>query len=116
MVASGSLAGIENQELENEITYSFSKLSDLNSNQRSFRVSLPVADAIVWSAVSFSVNTESGRTMVTYDMTALCSNIEFRNAVDEMIDIQFDAQAGAERALKSITRLEVNRLLLTQYR
>jgi len=89
MVASGALARITNQELKQSIAYVFSTLGGLNSSVLSFRVSLPVVDAIVWKNVVYSVN-ENGRLTATFDIDAICQNIELRNAFAEMVDIQSD--------------------------
>jgi len=41
-------------------------------------------------------------------MAALCENIELRNAVVEMIDIQWDSRSGAKRAFESVDDLIAN--------
>lgn len=105
MVASGALARIDDEELKQQITYSFSHLADLSANQRSFRVSMPVVDTIVWKTVSFSVDRETGRPVTSYDFAALCQNIELRNAIVEMIDIQKDSLTGVKGTLESVDEL-----------
>lgn len=105
MVASGALARVADQKLKQKIAYSFARLADINANQRSFRASMPVVDDIVWRTVSYSVDRETGRPVVSYDMAALCDDIVLRNAVVEMIDIQWDSGVGARRALESVNDL-----------
>lgn len=105
MLASGALAQVTDQKLKQKIAYSFARLADLNANQRSFRASMPIVDDIVWRAVSYSIDRETGRPVVSYDMAALCDDIVLRNAVIEMIDIQWDSSTGASRALESVDDL-----------
>ena len=105
MVESGALARIADPVLKQAISTTFSRLADLNANQRAMRVSLPIVDGIVWKLVSYSVDRETGRPQVTFDMATLCNNTEFRNALVEMIDIQSDSRIGANRALQAIDDL-----------
>jgi len=105
MVASGALARIDDHELKQEITYTFSQLEDRNNDQRNMRISMPVVDSIVWKTVSYSVDRGTGRPSVSYDFDKLCGNVELRNAVVEMIDMQWDVMAGAERALESVDKV-----------
>ena len=108
MVASGALARIGDQELKQQIAQTFSLLANLSANQRSFRISMPVVDEIVWRAVSYSLDRDTGRSVVSYDMSALCPDIQFRNAVVEMIDIQGDSRVGARRSLEAVESLLVS--------
>jgi len=105
MVASGSLVRLQDQELKQKISYTYSALEDLNANIRSFRVSMPNVDVIVWRNVSFSVDKDSGRLSATFDIAELCENIEIRNAFVEMIDIQRDGKSAAGRALTQVNDL-----------
>jgi hypothetical protein len=89
MVASGALAGIDNQELKRGITYTFSALGQMNSSVLSFRISMPVVDGIVWKNVAYGVD-EEGKLQATFEIHEICENIELRNAVAEMLDIQKD--------------------------
>jgi len=105
MVATGALARIADQGLKQKIAYAFARLADVNMNQDMVRVSLPVVDDIVWARVSYSIDRQSGRPIVTYDMAKLCGDVTFRNAIVEMIDIQWDGNVGARRALDSVDAL-----------
>lgn len=89
MVASGALARISIPELKRGITYTYSALGRMNSSILSFRVSMPVVDAIVWKNVSYSVD-NFGRLTATFDIGEICENIQLRNAFAEMVDIQRD--------------------------
>lgn len=108
MVASGAFTRIEDHELKQQIAYSFSHLAGVNTYQQSFRISMPVVDEIVWRAVSYSIDRETGRPVASYEMSALCDNVELRNAVVEMIDIQHDSRGGAWRALGPVDELLEN--------
>lgn len=105
MVASGALARIADQGLKQKIAYSFAQLADINANQRNFRASMPVVDEIVWRTVSYSVDRNTGRIVVSYEMAELCNDVALRNAIVEMIDIQWDSNIGAARALESVDDL-----------
>lgn len=98
MVASGALARLEDQVLKQQIAETFSLLANLSANQRSFRISIPVVDEIVWKSVSYSVDRETGRSVVAYEMSELCGDVELRNAIVEMIDINRDSRGGARRS------------------
>lgn len=105
MIASGALARIRNQGLKQKIAYSFAQLADINENQRNFRASMPVVDSIVWNSVSYSVDNPTGRPVVAYDMAELCDDIPLRNAIVEMIDMQWDSEVGSKQALESVEEL-----------
>ena len=105
MVESGALARIEDHQLKQQIAYSYSQLADHNTNQRAMRVSMPVVDRIVWEAVAYTVTPGNGAPVVSFDMPALCDNTEFRNALVEMIDLQWDTETGARRGLESVDEL-----------
>jgi len=55
--------------------------------------------------VSYSVDRETGRPVTSYDFTALCQNIELRNAVVKMIDIQEDSMESTKVSLESVDDL-----------
>jgi len=105
MVASGALARLMDDDLKQEIAYTFSRLGSINPNQENFRISVPVVDDVVWDAATYSVNPDNLRPEVTFDLAAICKNTRLRNAVVEMIDIQFDSVTGARRALGHVDEL-----------
>lgn len=105
MAASGALARVKNQDLKQKIANSLAQLADINENRRDFRASMPVVDNIIWNAVSYSVDRTTGRPLVSYDMAELCDDIPLRNAIVEMIDMQWDSAVGSKRALESVNEL-----------
>jgi len=105
MVASGALARLADDDLKQEISYAYSRLGSINANQENFRISMPVVDEIVWGAVTYSVSPGSLRQEATFDLPAICNNTRLRNAVVEMIDIQFDSATGSRRALQHVDEL-----------
>ena len=76
----------------------------VRSNVDRFRVSLPVVDAIIWSRVDYGVDAE-GRPRVRVDLEPLREDLEFRNAVVEMLDIHWDVGASYRRVLPSVDSL-----------
>jgi len=105
MVASGSLARVQDQDIKNKISYTYSALGGINASLRNFRVSMPNVDVIIWKNVSYSVEKDTGRLSATFDVAELCENIEVRNAFVEMIDIQRDGKAAAGRSLAQVNDL-----------
>ena len=105
MVQSGALARMQDQVTKQKIAYTFSALKELNVRLRDFRISMPNVDAIVWKNVYYSVDRDTGSVSVTFGIAELCDNIEMRNAVVEMIDIQLDGRSLANRALTSVDEL-----------
>ena len=105
MVASGSLVRIKNHELKQKIAYAYSALERFNLSLLSYRISMPNVDLIVWRNVSYSIEKDSGKPTVSFEMTELCENIEVRNAFVEMIDIQSDGKGTAGGALTSVHEL-----------
>ncbi len=105
MVVTGALARISDDSLKQQIASTFSQLVDLNATQRAMRVSMPVVDRIVWNAVSFSADRDTGEPRVSFDMPRLCDDTEFRNAMVEMIDLQWDTQSGARRGREAVGAL-----------
>lgn len=105
MVSTGALARIANQPLKSAIAKTFSNLSTLGVVMRGYRISLPVVDEIVWKYASFSIDRETRRHVATVDIATLCDNLQVRNAVVEMIDIQKDGQNAMNRANESVTEL-----------
>jgi hypothetical protein len=91
-------------ELKQSIAYTYSALGGVNRSILSFRVSMPVVDGIVWKNVSYSVD-KDGRLTATFDIMAICENIELRNAFAEMVDIQSDGIGVAIEVLPMVDDL-----------
>lgn len=104
MVSSGSLARMRDRSLKTAIANAFSELQVLNSRLESFRVSMPVVDAIVWQRVPYGIDA-SGRVSADIDLPAICDDIPIRNAVMEMWDIQLDGVTTFRRGLDQIDAL-----------
>lgn len=107
MVATGALARLDDPELRRLLSTTFADLELARANVDRFRVSLPVVDAVVWARVGMSVD-EDGRVRISPDMERLADDVEFRNAMVEMLDIHYDVgtvYARVEPLLADLLRL-----------
>jgi hypothetical protein len=102
MVASGAHARIQSQELKQSISQAFSALREYGDNLRSFRISVPVVDAIVWNHVTFGIDEDTAAQSVSFDMAEICTSRPMRNALVEMIDIQQDSLGTSRRTMQLV--------------
>ena len=89
MVSTGVLARLRDEELKRALTRTFAELQLARASIDRFRVSLPVVDAVVWRRVEMMVDSAGG-VSVAVDPERLFDDLEFRNAVIEMLDIHYD--------------------------
>ena len=93
MRRSGALARISEPAVKQRLVYTFAGLSQAATAMNSFRVSMPVVDAIVWDNVTFSVRKDEygrPRQSASFEFAALCGSRPVQNAISEMMDIQSD--------------------------
>jgi len=105
MVATGALARLPDQELKQSIAYTYSALTKLNTDFQNFRISVPNVDNVLWANVAYSIDGETGRQVATFDMAELCRSVPVRNAVVEIIDIQWDGLASIRRSSAFVEEL-----------
>jgi hypothetical protein len=104
MVSTGALARLPDHDLKRRVSSTFAALDRLGTNIDRFRVSLPVVDAVVWTRVTFGVD-DDGAPTVRVDLDRLGDDVEFRNAVVEMLDIHWDVGTSYRRVLPALDSL-----------
>ncbi len=104
MVASGALVRLDNAALKTRIASTFSELNRLNESIAGIRISIPVVDAITWRHVTYTMD-DRDRFSAIVDIPALCDNVEMRNAIIEMVDIQADGGGFTGNTLKEVEAL-----------
>ncbi len=106
MLASGAFSGITDAKLRAAIGAFFSSLHSINELTPMGRSALPTVDSIVWKRVALSYDQDGAPILAEFDFEALCDDLEFRNAVVEMIDMQNDWANTAGIVLASLQEIK----------
>jgi len=104
MLSANVLASLKNQELKNSIKDLYTSLDFSNNFIPYFRAELGRASEIIWKHVSFTYDSLTQQ-KVTYKLTDICTDIEFKNALVEVIDSRADYLYDFDRLLSKIKRL-----------
>ena len=109
MIAAGAFSALDDAELKSKIFRAYNILTFGQSQIDYFRDEVGRASAVINSHVSFSYNS-NGEVSVSYDVSNLCRNMTFRNAMVEIVDARSDwmsgldqITSGLEDALESVT-------------
>ena len=104
MLSANVLSSLKNQELKNSIKDLYTSLDFSNNFISYFRAELGRASEIIWKRVSFTYDSLNQQ-KVSYKLAGLCNDIEFKNALVEVIDSRTDYLGDFERLLRKIKRL-----------
>lgn len=113
MISAGAFSGIEDTQIKTQVFRAYNILAAAQEQIDYFRDEVGRASAVINSHVAFSYDAK-GELTVAYQIQDICNNIEFRNAVVEIIDARGDwlyglsfITEGIQDALEAI-QSEVN--------
>ena len=101
MISNGAFSRLQNLNIKNTIENLYSTLDFANSQITYYRDEVGRASAIINKHVLFSYNSD-GNLLSTYTISNICNNIEFKNALVEIVDARQDWLWGYYRILKPI--------------
>jgi len=108
MIAVGAFAHLRNLQLKDTLSRFYAVANSSLGFTDYFRADLGRASDIIWRYVTFSTDDAGEPLVVAYDMEAMCTSIEMKNALVEVVDARKDwmwIAGGMLEMLQDLSRL-----------